>query len=528
MNDPVVVGIDAGGTKTRAFVVTRAGEIVGRGAGGGANLMSSPDPQGSIAAALQTALAGRVPSAVVLSCAGGDRDSARERGRAILTGLLGGGVPVDVTHDAKAALYAGDRSGCGVVLIAGTVRARGRRPRRADRDRAARGPRARGRGAAGRAPAPLRPPASRTRGHGGVAGRRDGRVRERRDRCGHPPSRRERAGSRGNGRRGIAWPHRRSRVHGGRRLRADRRPGEPRAPRAAHDAAARRGRGRARGAGDGRRQARRAHRLGMRPTEERHPQAAGLSSLTTRQLLELMNEEDATVPKAVRAALPAIERAVEAIAGAIASGGRVRYVGAGTSGRLGVLDASEWPPTFGVDPRVGRGIIAGGDRALRESIEGAEDDPAAGERDIRAEATAGDVVIGISASGRAPYVRGALGAARALGAHTVAVTCDPSSPLASGAEVAIVVDVGPEVLAGSSRLKAGTATKLVLNMLSTAAMVRLGRTRDDLMTDLRAVNAKLKERAVRIVAAEAHVNEATARDRLERTDWDVRKAIALR
>jgi len=263
----------------------------------------------------------------------------------------------------------------------------------------------------------------------------------------------------------------------------------------------------------------------MRPTEQRNPKATGLSSLGTRELLELMNDEDATVPVAVRAALPAIERAVEAIVGAIGSGGRVRYVGAGTSGRLGVLDASEWPPTFGVDPDVGRGIVAGGERALRESIEGAEDDPAAGERDIRAEARSGDVVVGISASGRAPYVRAALSAARALGARTIAITCDPASPLASEAEIGIVVDVGPEIVAGSSRLKAGTATKLVLNMLSTAAMVRLGRTRDDLMAGLRAVNAKLRARAVRIVAAEAAVPESVARERLERAGWDIRKAI---
>lgn len=266
----------------------------------------------------------------------------------------------------------------------------------------------------------------------------------------------------------------------------------------------------------------------MRRTEERNPKAARLSSLTTRELLELMNDEDTTVPTAVRAALPQIERAVDAVADAIGAGGRLRYVGAGTSGRLGVLDASEWPPTFGVDAGVGRGIVAGGDRALRESIEGAEDDPAAGERDIRAEAKAGDVVVGISASGRAPYVLAALIAARALGARTVAITCDPAAPLASDAEIGIVVDVGPEIVAGSSRLKAGTATKLVLNMLSTAAMVRLGRTRDDLMADLRAVNAKLRERAVRIVAAEAGVTEQIARERLERAGWDIRKAISLR
>ncbi|HET8569057.1 MAG TPA: N-acetylmuramic acid 6-phosphate etherase, partial [Candidatus Limnocylindria bacterium] len=209
----------------------------------------------------------------------------------------------------------------------------------------------------------------------------------------------------------------------------------------------------------------------------------------------------------------------------IASGGRVRYVGAGTSGRLGVLDASEWPPTFGVDGSVGRGIVAGGERALRESIEGAEDDPGAGERDIRAEAAAGDVVVGISASGRAPYVRGALGAARAFGARTVAVTCDPSSPLASDAEIAIVVDVGPEILAGSSRLKAGTATKLVLNMLTTAAMIRLGRTKDDLMTSLRPTNDKLRDRAARIVALELGVGAPEARRILEANGWSVREAL---
>lgn len=264
----------------------------------------------------------------------------------------------------------------------------------------------------------------------------------------------------------------------------------------------------------------------MRRTEERNPKAARLSSLSTRELLELLNEEDATVPAAVGRALPQIERAVEAIVAAVQGGGRIRYVGAGTSGRLGVLDASEWPPTFGVGTELARGIIAGGERALRESIEGAEDDDDAGARDIGAEAKRGDVVVGISASGRAPYVRGALDAARGLGARTIAITCDAASPLASDPEIAIVVDVGPEILAGSSRLKAGTATKLVLNMLSTAAMVRLGRTRDDLMADLRAVNAKLKERAIRIVATEANVSADEARTRLERSGWDVRSAIA--
>ncbi len=262
-----------------------------------------------------------------------------------------------------------------------------------------------------------------------------------------------------------------------------------------------------------------------RPTEARNVRAARLSALSTRGILELMNDEDATVPSAVRRALPAIERAVDVVTAAIADGGRVRYVGAGTSGRLGVLDASEWPPTFGVDPDVARGLVAGGDRALRESVEGAEDDPASGARDVRAAARSGDAVVGISASGGAPYVLAALEAARALGARTIAITCDPASPLAAAADVAVAVDVGPEVVAGSSRLKAGTATKLVLNMLSTAAMVRLGRTRDDLMADLRAVNAKLRARAVAIVAASARVSESDARARLERSGWDVRRAI---
>jgi len=260
-------------------------------------------------------------------------------------------------------------------------------------------------------------------------------------------------------------------------------------------------------------------------TEARNPRARGLSSLPTKQVLELMNDEDAGVPAAVRAAIGDVERAVDAVVQAVRTGGSVRYVGAGTSGRLGVLDASEWPPTFGVEPGLARGIIAGGERALRESVEGAEDDAAAGERDVRAATRSGDAVVGISASGRAPYVVAALHAARAMGARAIAITCDADSPLASAAEIAIALDVGPELIAGSSRLKAGTATKLVLNMISTASMIRLGRTRDDLMSDLRAVNAKLRDRAVAIVATEAGIPEADARARLERAGWDVRKAL---
>ena len=265
-----------------------------------------------------------------------------------------------------------------------------------------------------------------------------------------------------------------------------------------------------------------------RPTEARNPRAKALSSLSTRDLLELMNDEDATVPGAVRDALPEIERAVGIVTDALAKGGRLRYVGAGTSGRLGVLDASEAPPTFGVEPELVHGIMAGGDAALRRSIEGAEDDGGMGERDARAVLRPGDVLVGISASGRARYVLAAIAAAKAVGARRVAVTCDPGSPLARDAEVAIVLRVGPEILAGSSRLKAGTATKLTLNMLSTAAMVKLGRTKGDLMIDMRPVSDKLRERAIRIVREEIGVDEAEARRRLDAAGWDVRAVIESR
>lgn len=260
-------------------------------------------------------------------------------------------------------------------------------------------------------------------------------------------------------------------------------------------------------------------------TESRHPRAKSLSTLSTSELLALLNEEDRRVAQAVARALPEIERAVELAAASLRSGGHLLYVGAGTSGRLGVLDASEMPPTFGVDPQLVRGIIAGGEAALRTAVEGAEDDAAAGERDLAGEVTAGDVVVGISASGRARYVLAALAAARSAGARTVALTCADGTALAAAADIAIVVDVGPEIIAGSSRLKAGTATKLVLNMISTATMVKLGRTKDDLMIDVRATNAKLRARAVAMVRAETGADEAEATRRLEAVGWSVREAL---
>lgn len=267
---------------------------------------------------------------------------------------------------------------------------------------------------------------------------------------------------------------------------------------------------------------------GIPRTESRNPKAAALARMSSREILELMNDEDATVAAAVRAALPAIERATDAIAAAFGHARRLRYVGAGTSGRLGVLDASEAPPTFGVKPDLVQGIIAGGDEALRTSIEGAEDDPLSGERDIVRVTRPGDVVVGVSAGGSARYVVAALRAAGALGATTVCITCVAGAPLTAVAKIPIVVDVGPEILAGSSRLKAGTATKLVLNMLSTAAMIRSGHTKGDLMVDLLPTNAKLKARAVRIVRDELGISEDAATAKLEAADWSVRRAIDAR
>ena len=249
--------------------------------------------------------------------------------------------------------------------------------------------------------------------------------------------------------------------------------------------------------------------------------------MSTRQILDLINDEDAKIPAAVRAAIPQIERAVDLIVAALASGHRLFYIGAGTSGRLGVLDASEMPPTFGVEPELVTGIIAGGDHALRMSIEGAEDQAWAGTRDLGALCRMGDVVVGISASGRASYAVAAIEKAKAdfHAAATIAITCNPDSALARAADVAIVVEVGPEVIAGSSRMKAGTATKLVLNMLSTAAMIRSGRTRGDLIVDLRPTNAKLRARAIRMVQDETGLGEDEARARLEAAGWSVRKAL---
>lgn len=263
-------------------------------------------------------------------------------------------------------------------------------------------------------------------------------------------------------------------------------------------------------------------------TERRNERARDLDLLSTPDLLRLMNEEDARVATAVRACLEEIAHAVEGIVERLRGGGRLIYVGAGTSGRLGVLDASEAPPTFGVPPTLVVGVIAGGDAALRRSVEGAEDEAAAGATALEELGLdRRDAVVGISAGGRTPYVRGALERARRAGAFTVALTCNASPPIVAGVDVVIAPQVGPEVIAGSTRLKSGTAEKLVLNMLSTAAMVRLGKTYGDLMVDLRAVSAKLRDRALRILRETTGADETRCRETLEETDWSLKPAILM-
>lgn len=246
--------------------------------------------------------------------------------------------------------------------------------------------------------------------------------------------------------------------------------------------------------------------LGALPTEARNPRSEALDELSTLDMLRVINDEDATIAAAVRAALPQIAAVVDAVAARFASGGRLFYVGAGTSGRLGVLDASECPPTFSVARGLFTGIIAGGDAALRTSSEATEDSPQAGADDLLGHPLgAHDTVVGIAASGRTPYVLGALAAARQAGALTVALTCAGGaggvSRMASAAALAIELATGPEVLTGSTRMKAGTATKLVLNMISTGVMVRAGTVYSNLMVNVQPSNAKLVDRAHRILIA---------------------------
>lgn len=263
-------------------------------------------------------------------------------------------------------------------------------------------------------------------------------------------------------------------------------------------------------------------------TEQENPRTRGLSALPTAEVLRLMNEEDAGVAAAVGRVLPEVGRAVDSVVERLRSGGRLFYVGTGTSGRLGVLDASECPPTFGVPPELVQGIIAGGYDALYRATEASEDDREAGVRDAEARGVSGvDALVGVAASGRTPYTIGAVEYARGLGAFTAAVTCAPGSPITRAAEVSIVPVVGPEVVAGSTRLKAGTAQKMVLNMLSTAAMVRLGYVTGNRMTNMRPGNVKLRARSERILAAEAGLAVGAAREALEAAGGDLRVALVM-
>ncbi|HJT30378.1 MAG TPA: N-acetylmuramic acid 6-phosphate etherase [Pyrinomonadaceae bacterium] len=261
-------------------------------------------------------------------------------------------------------------------------------------------------------------------------------------------------------------------------------------------------------------------------TEQENPRSKDLSSQSTAEIVALMNDEDATVAAAVKRVLGDVGKAVNEIVLRLSKGGRLFYTGTGTSGRLGVLDASECPPTFGVSPELVQGVIAGGYDACHRAVEASEDDAEAGGFDLKARGFgAGDVLVGIAASGRTPYTVGAVRFARALGAFTVGLTVVPGSPITEAAELSIVPVVGPEVLTGSSRLKAGTAQKMVLNMISTATMVRLGYVSGNRMSNLQPRNAKLRERAVRIVMAESGVDEETALSALEGSNWVVRSAV---
>ncbi len=266
-------------------------------------------------------------------------------------------------------------------------------------------------------------------------------------------------------------------------------------------------------------------------TESRNPATEHLDELSTLEMLRLINDEDAKVAAAVRAELGAIAIAIDAVAERFGRGGRLFYQGAGTSGRLGVLDASECPPTFSVEPELVQGLIAGGDRALRLSSEHSEDSADEGARDLAAAGFGAggrpDTLVGIAASGRTPYVLGAVAFARSTGALTIALSCVPGSALAAAAHIAITPATGPEVLTGSTRLKAGTATKLVLNMLSTGVMVRTGATFGNLMVNVRPSNAKLVDRAERMIAEATGCTPATAAALLQWSGMSVKTSIVM-
>ena len=262
-------------------------------------------------------------------------------------------------------------------------------------------------------------------------------------------------------------------------------------------------------------------------TEQRNPRSENLEKLNPRELVELFVEEERFVQDALRGAIVDLARAIEIVSESLGNGGRLFYVGAGSSGRIGVLDASEIPPTFGASPELVQGLIAGGATAIHRSVEGAEDEKGAGALAIDQRGVRGvDVVIGITASGRTPYVLGALARAKSIDAKTVLLTCNPANLQTGIADLVINLAVGPEIVTGSTRLKAGTATKIALNIISTGAMVGLGKVHGNLMIDLHASNSKLRDRATRLVAQLSESDYDSARQQLEANDWNLRTVVA--
>lgn len=263
-------------------------------------------------------------------------------------------------------------------------------------------------------------------------------------------------------------------------------------------------------------------------TEKRNSKTLRLDELTTAEILAIMNEEDKTIPQAIKQVLPTIEKIVNGVISTFQAGGRLIYLGAGTSGRLGVLDAVECVPTFGVEPSQVVGLIAGGEKAFVQAVEGAEDSMILGETDLKELAlTENDYVIGIAASGRTPYVIGALDYAKHIGARTAAVSCNADAAISKHAELAVEVVTGPEVLTGSTRLKAGTAQKLVLNMISTASMIGVGKIYKNLMVDVKPTNEKLVERAKRIIMEATDCDYETAAKFYQLADTHVKVAIVM-
>ncbi|MDX4950039.1 N-acetylmuramic acid 6-phosphate etherase [Proteus mirabilis] len=263
-------------------------------------------------------------------------------------------------------------------------------------------------------------------------------------------------------------------------------------------------------------------------TESRNHHSEHIDTLSTLEMLKVINNEDKKVPFAVEATLPHIARLVDKVVTAFSQGGRLIYCGAGTSGRLGILDASECPPTYGIPHDMVIGLIAGGHKAILQAVENAEDNVQLGAEDLRQlNFNAKDVLVGIAASGRTPYVIGALEYARSLGAVTGAISCNPDSPIAQRADIAIIPIVGPEVVTGSSRMKAGTAQKLVLNMITTGAMIKMGKVFGNLMVDVEATNAKLIERQIRIVMQATECDRATAEHALSQCQRHCKTAILM-